>query len=203
MIDMQDLDRRNVLAGLAALLGVATLPAQALAGPTKAARHLPQKRFALLAGVCDTILPTTDTPGALAAGVPARIDAMVRDWAAPSTRDELLGALDRIDSAARTARGRAFLALSPEQRAEVLREHDKTALKAAPRTDGSKPLLFDLNAVPADPAYKRLKDLVIALYYYSPTGSEHELRYEHVPGPFEPSIKLTPASRPYLGLSPL
>jgi len=201
MIDLPALDRRSMLAGLGALLGVAALPPAALAAPANAARFLPPARFALLSGVADTILPTTDTPGALVAEVPARLDAMLRDWAAPATRDEIIAALDRIDTAARTAKGRSFVALSPEERAEVLRAHDAAALRAAPRADGSKPKLFDPDSVPIDPGYKRLKALVVNLYYYSSTGSEHELRYEHVPGPFEPSIKLTPESRPYLDIA--
>lgn len=203
MNDIPPFDRRGILAGMAALLGVAMLPAEALAAPAKAARFLARPRFDLLSSVADTILPTTDTPGALVAKVPARLDAMLKAWAAPATRAELLGALERIDAAARKAKERGFVALSAAERAEVLRAHDATALKSAPSADGTKPKLFDLNAVAIDPGYKRLKALIVNLYYYSPTGSENELLYEHVPGPFEPSIKLTPTSRPYLGVGPV
>jgi hypothetical protein len=196
-------DRRGMLAGMAALLGVATLPAEALAAPAKPARFLPRPKFDLLSSVADTILPTTDSPGALVAEVPARIDAMLQAWAAPATLAEITGALDRIDAAARKAKGRGFVALSVAERAEVLRAHDAAALKPVPSAAGAKPKLFDLNAVTIDPGYKRLKALIVNLYYYSPTGSENELLYEHVPGTFEPSIKLTPTSRPYLGVGPV
>lgn len=202
MIDLTHLDRRHMLGGIAALLGVAVLPAEALAASGKTRRYLPHARFALLSAVADTILPTTDTPGALVAKVPERLDAMLRDWAAPSTRENMIGALSRIDTAARKAKGKGFAALPAPERAEVLRDHDKAALKSLPRADGSKPMLFDINAVPTDPGYKRVKDLVILLHFYSPTGSEHELVYEHVPGPFEASIKLAPGARPYLGVDP-
>ena len=47
-----------------------------------------------------------------------------------------------------------------------------------------------------------LKELTIQLYYFSEVASTTELIYEHVPGKFEPSIKLTPQSRPYLGTGP-
>ncbi|MFN3457992.1 MAG: gluconate 2-dehydrogenase subunit 3 family protein [Novosphingobium sp.] len=203
MTDIAHFDRRAMLAGLATLLGVAALPDAALAAPVRKGRFLPRAQFALLAAVVDTILPTTDTPGALEAKVDARLDAMLRDWASPATRAEIGAALARIDAAARMAKGRAFAALAPQERADVLRDHDKAALKAAPPADGSKPKMFDLLAAPSDPGYKRLKELVVALYYYSPVGSANELTYEHVPGAFEPSIKLTPASRPYLGLGPV
>lgn len=197
------LDRRAMLASMAALLGASMLPPEALAAPARPARFLPRARFALLSAVADTILPTTDTPGALVADVPARLDAMLKDWAAPATRDEINGALDRIDAAASAAKGRSFAALSKPEQAEVLRAHDAASLKAAPRADGSKPKLFDFGAIPLDPGYKRLKSLVINLYYFSPVATETELAYDHVPGQFEPSITLTPTSRPYLGLGPL
>jgi hypothetical protein len=203
MDDIRALDRRALLSGMAALLGVTMLPAEALAMPAKAARYLPRPGFKLLSSVADTILPATDTPGALAAKVPERLDAMLRDWATPATRGQIVAALDRVDAAAHLAKKRSFVSLSAEERAEVLRPHDAAALKPAPRPDGSKPGLFDFNAVPTDPGYKRLKELVINLYYYSPTGSEHELAYEHVPGAFEPSIRISPNSRPYLGLGPV
>lgn len=203
MIDLPAFDRREMLAGLGALLGVAALPLEAMAVPAKRPSYLPRAGFALLSSVADTILPPTDTPGALAAKVPARLDAMLKDWAAPATRAEIIGALDRIEAAARTAKGRGFAVLSSEERTEVLRAHDAASLKPAPRAGGNKSALFDMSAAAMDPGYKRLKELVIALYYYSPTGSENELLYEHVPGPFEPSIKLTQTSRPYLGLGPI
>jgi hypothetical protein len=203
MNDIPAFDRRGMLVGMAALLGVATLPAEALAAPVRSARFLARPRFDLLSSVADTILPTTDTPGALVAKVPARLDAMLKAWAAPATRAELMGALDQIDAAARKAKGRGFVALSTAERTDVLRAHDAAALKSAPSADGTKPKLFDPAAVAVDPGYKRLKALIVNLYYYSPTGSENELLYEHVPGPFEPSIKLTPNSRPYLGVGPV
>ncbi len=203
MIDPTHFDRRSMLGSIAALLGVAALPAEALAASVQTRRYLPRFRFALLSAVADTILPTTDTPGALVAKVPERLDAMLRDWAAPATREDMIGALSRIDAAAQKAKGKGFAALTAPERAEVLREHDKAALKSAPRADGSKPMLFDFNAVPTDPGYKRVKDLVILLHFYSPTGSEHELVYEHVPGPFEPSIKLAAGARPYLSIGPV
>ena len=72
-----------------------------------------------------------------AAGVPARFDAMLADWASPETRTALVEALDRIDVAARTARGKNFAALSAAERAEVLRPHDAAALVKVPPKPGA------------------------------------------------------------------
>ena len=203
MNDLAAFDRRAMLSGMAALLGVATLPVEALAAPSAAARHLPRAQYDLLSAVIDTILPTTDTPGALAADVPARIDSLLANWASPATRADVTGALERIEAAAQAAKGRGFAALSAAARAEVLRPHDAAALKPAPARPGQpKSSPFSQVVHVADPGYLKLKDMTISLYYLSEVGSRHELAYEHVPGPFEPSVKLTPASRPYLGIGP-
>lgn len=204
MIDAFVMHRRDMIARVALLLGAANLPAEAFAAPAKkGARYLTAPQFALLSAAVDTILPATDTPGALAAGVPARLDAMLRDWASAETRTSLVGALVRIDEAAKAAKGKGFTALSSADRAAVLTAHDAAALKAAPPPPNApKPNFFSQAVFVADPGYLKLKDLTINLYYYSETGSANELEYIHVPGAWQPSLKLTPQSRPYLGVGP-
>ena len=51
----------------------------------------------------------------------------------------------------------------------------------------------------ADSDYTRLKELLCVLYYFSKPGATEELRYEHVPGAWEPSIPLTRATRTWAG----
>jgi hypothetical protein len=201
MHDLLSLDRRTMAQGIAALLGVALLPTDAFATPKRGeARFLPPARYALLNAVADTILPKTDSVGALDAAVPARLDAMLQTWASEETRAQIDGALTRIDAAARAARGRGFAALTPVERAAVLGPHDEAALeKVPPPPDAPKGIFSLQQAYVADPGYYRLKDLIVLLYYFSEPAATSELVYEHVPGQFEPSIKLTPASRPYLG----
>ena len=48
-----------------------------------------------------------------------------------------------------------------------------------------------------NPAYARFKNLVFALYYLSEPGATQELRYEHTPGAWEPSIAVTSDTRGY------
>ena len=49
----------------------------------------------------------------------------------------------------------------------------------------------------ADPAYKKFTGLILSLYYISEPGATQELRYEHVPGVWEPSIAVTADTRGY------
>ena len=206
-----DMDRRGLIQSIGLLIGAAALPAEALAvtrrrrrGAAPAARFLTPAQFALLSAVADTILPTSDSPGAVEAQVPQRIDSLLSHWAAPATRTDLAGALGRIDAAARTAKGQPFAALSAADRAAVLRPHDAAALAVVPPPPGAAPMnFFSARVSVADQGYYRLKDLVIDLYYFSEVANTRELTYIHVPGKFQPSITLTPQSRPFLGTGPL
>lgn len=173
------LERRDFLASLAGLLGVAMLPVEALAAIPGAS--LPAPQMALASAYADTLIPRTDTPGAVDAGVPAGFAAMLQRWAAPTTRGNLLAELDAIGAAARTATGKPFADLSPARRLAFLKPYDAANF--------------------ARPAYKRLRDLMLVLYYNSEAGATVELRYEHAPGPLEPSLPITPATRASAGLS--
>lgn len=204
MVPTPEMDRRAMLQSLGLLIGAAALPVEALAAPRRGARgFLTPARMALLSAVADTIMPVTDTPGALAAKVPARIDGLLANWASAATRTSVTGALDRIDAAARAQKGKRFAALTKAERVAVLTPHDAAALKKVPPPPGAAaPSLFSPRVDVADVGYHKIKDMTIGLFYFSEVGVKNELEYVHVPGKFQPSIKLTPQSRPYLGTGP-
>lgn len=181
---MPELDRRNLLAVVAGLIGAAALPPSALAAagaaPSPAQAAVDPATRALVAAVADTLIPRTDTPGARDAGVPATFAALLRDWASPARRAACLAALQAIDAAARSTTGSGFARLSAARRTEVLSAHDKARL-------GS------------DADYTMTKELLVALYYLSEPGATRELRYEHAPGAWEASIPLTPQTRAWAG----
>jgi hypothetical protein len=53
----------------------------------------------------------------------------------------------------------------------------------------------------ANPGYGKLKELIVVAFYCSETALTHDLAYEHAPGEWQPSIPITPATRPWGGLS--
>lgn len=199
MHDGLNLDRRGLLQRVALLLGAAALPAgNLLAAPAKNAKAvLSAPQLELLSAVADTIVPVTDTPGALAANVPALLEAMLRDWASPASRVAIVGALDKIDAAAMAKSGKPFTALAAEERLTFLRAHDTASLKPVP---GKVDLLSPLPAA-VDPGYAKLKELIVILYYQSELALTTELTYEHAPGKWQPSIPVTPDTRQTGGAS--
>lgn len=123
-------------------------------------------QYGLLQRISDLIIPETDTPGALAAGVPQVIDRMMVTWALPETQAEWLAGLAAIDARARRAHGKVFTGLDPETQFQVLSRHDAKALSAGDRN------------------YRQIKSTIVEAYYSSEPGATEELRYDPVPGPY-------------------
>ncbi len=205
MTGLLELDRRSMLGRMLQLTGAVALAgfsgealAKAVASGT---RYLDAPVFALLSAVAETIVPRTDTPGALEAKVPAKLDAMLKTWASGERRVELSQALLTIDRLARAQHGKGFASLTPDQRHTLLTAHDLAALKIVPRAEevgGIASLLAEPSY--ADPGYGKLKELIVLLYYYSEEALTTELAYEHVPGGWTPTVKVTPETRPEGGL---
>ncbi len=185
------LQRALVLAGASLVAGCQFIPGAGAGG------ELSDEQLKLLDLFADTLIPQTDTRGAVGAGVPKVLAGMVRDWASDKTREELSGALDRIGAAAKKATGRAFGELSPAERQTFLAAHDKAALvDVPPPADAPKGNPFEPVLSVADNGYARLKQLVATLYYSSEAALTEELVYEHVPGGWTASVKVTPETRP-------
>ncbi|MCW1402164.1 gluconate 2-dehydrogenase subunit 3 family protein [Novosphingobium sp. MW5] len=211
MLDGMNLQRRTLMAHIGLLLGSAAIPAEAFAAPKKKAKGKPAaKKFfspsqmALVTALADTLIPATDTPGAVATKAPQLLDSLMVNWASPTTQQLILGALPGIEKMALDADKKPFAALTPARRKELLIPYDKAALKPVPRKDKLTGLAA-IFAGPsfADPGYGKLKDLIINLYYTSEVAMTQEVIYEHVPGPFVPSLKITPQTRPFAGVGGL
>ena len=202
MSDFMQFDRRGMLETMAFLLGAAALPAEALAKPAaRAKKFFDAGRMKLLNAVADTMIPQTDTPGALAAHVPAKFDSLLVNWASPARRVELVGALVRIDAAAMAQEKVSFTALSPEKRNALLTALDAAALKNVPRKEKLTGMAAMMaGPAVADPGYAKLRELIILLYFYSEEALTSVLTYEHSPGGWTPSVKVTPQTRNTGGL---
>jgi gluconate 2-dehydrogenase gamma chain len=205
MTDITQIDRRSLLRTALMLVGATAAAgispeafAKAAAGATP---YLDPANFTLLSAIADTIIPKTDTPGAVEAHVPAKFDALLVNWASPERRLMLTGAMASIDSLARDQQAKGFAELAPDQRKELLVAYDIAALKPVPRTDE----LTGMRAMMAGPSvanlgYAKLKELIVLLYYYSEEALTTELVYEHTPGGWTPSVKVTPETRATGGL---
>ena len=176
-----NLNRRALLLGAVLLVGGGAALTRLARGPGAIAGRSPRalnaEQFALLEQVCEVIIPTTDTPGAIAAGVPAFMRQLLDDWGSESSRAEIAGILEAIEKLAWSKFGAAFLELIPERRYEVISGLDAERLARH------------------DHAYAKFKHLVLLGYYQSEVGATHELRYELVPGAWRANVPLSEVGR--------
>jgi gluconate 2-dehydrogenase gamma chain len=173
-------DRRSLLFGAVLLLGGAAALTRfgRGAGPSSArASGLSAEQFLVLEQVCETMIPTTDTPGAIAAGVPAFIRDMLGEWASPASRAEVIGVLEAIDQRAWRRYGAPFVEITIERRLEVVSAFDAEQIGRADR------------------AYGKFKALVLVGYYHSEIGATQELRFELVPGAWRSCVPLSEIGR--------
>jgi hypothetical protein len=89
------------------------------AGAPSAPGFTPQQR-ALMTALSERVMPTTDTPGAIAAGVPEFIEKLLADWAMPEDRTPILAGLDMIEARSRSDYQVAAAEATPEQQDALL-----------------------------------------------------------------------------------
>ena len=177
----EKLNRRAMLAGAVFLLGgAAALTRFARRNDTASADEGPvltAGQFALLEQVSETMIPATDTAGAIGAGVPEFIREMLAEWGSVATRTEIANVLEAIEQQAWKRFGMAFLEMPPERRLTVVKEFDAARIGAH------------------DGAYRKFKWLVLIGYYHSEAGATHELRFELVPGAWRACLPLAEVGR--------
>lgn len=205
--DMLRVDRRQMLgASIAALLAI-TLGSGATRALAADARRLSPKFAPFLTAMADTIIPDTDTPGAVKAGCPQAMARFISTILKQDEYDKLIAGSDQL-MAELTARGGApFETLAPARRTTILKAFDAEMMAPAPSPPaaakpGSPPPPTptppaNLKAVELKPAYTRLRGLVVFTYYTSEIGGSQELRYELVPGRFDADIPHDPKQRAY------
>jgi hypothetical protein len=177
-----DRSRREAIKQLALACGL-TLSASSLAAlaeitPTDRSRStgtlFDKNQLPLVRELAETIIPTTDTPGAAAAGVHDFIDSYAVHCATKEQQRTLLDTLKRIDGSAHEKFQEPFALLGKEKRIELL-----TSLEQAKNG-------FDNND---RRGFKQLKAWVIFGYYTSEIGASRELAYVAIPGGYKGSFK--------------
>jgi hypothetical protein len=174
-------DRRDLLAGFTAFIGVSLAAPleRALAagaatdvatGPGFAASHaaFTDDQRALVGAIGERIMPTTDTPGAIAAGVPAFIEMMLADWYGEGDRADFLAGIKTFDDFAHAQHAKSFTALPVDQQ--------DAALKCA--MGGMMP---GLSAT----FFEHCRQMVLLGYFTSEIGCRQERVYLPVPGRYD------------------
>jgi hypothetical protein len=111
-----------------------------------------------IAAIAELIIPETETPGAIEAGVPQFVELILSDWHTAEERRPVLDGLAKLNADCKTEYGKVFADCTEAEQAEAL---------AA--TEGSN--MFTL-----------LKGLVVTGYFTSELGSTTQRDYQPMPG---------------------
>jgi len=175
------IDRREAIRRAALLAGVAIAPdwldyvARAQTPATRT--YLTAAQGPLVSAAVERILPRTDTPGAIDAGVPAFIDRFYGEFMNPADRQLLVSVLDEIDRAATTAHRAPFATLTAAQQDAVLRT-------VAAAQQGKDPSAFGL-----------LRSVTILGYFTSEQVGKNVLHYDPVPGAYDGCVPIDQVGR--------
>lgn len=187
------MDRRAALKGVAAMFGAnlfapigralaQTAPAGVALAEGPSAPVFSAAQRALLTALSERILPTTDTPGAIAAGVPLYIETLLADWALPEDKQPILRGLDALDVRARADFQVAAVQATPAQQDALL------TLSMEDRIPGAGTGFFEA-----------LRQLVLTGYYTSDIGITQERVYLPVPGEYDGAYPYAKVNRVYAG----
>lgn len=186
------INRRTALAGIIAMFGAeifapiarAAAPQRGVQipvigeGPPSVMVFTPEQR-ALMTALSDRVIPTTDTPGAIAAGVPDYIEKLLADWALPEERLPVLHGLDAIE-------------------ARSLADYKMPAAKAKPAQQDALLTMAMNGELPGGALFfKTFRELVITGYYTSEIGMTQEREYLPVPGEYDGAFLYSQVNKVY------
>ncbi len=137
-------------------------------------RALSSAQMAQVRALADTIIPATDTPGAIEVGAPEFVDLLLAEWYPEAERRQLLGGLDALEARCREAHGKPFAELAGDARAAFLYEIDGKRGDPGSAEDG----------------YTRIKDSLVFGFLSSKPIAERTRTTPIIPGRFDGCIPL-------------
>ena len=182
------MQRRDLLKSFGAATALALLPHEAVAAWARVAsgrrptNGLTSAHLDLVGAIADTILPRTDSPGAIDVGVPAFVDIIVSENYSDVTRATFVAGLDALEAQLLSTNGVA------------LQSSNRTSFAALPHTEreaaiGAVEQIAD-RRTPATRAHWQLKSLIIHGYFTSERVQKDLLKFEMMPGRFDGSAPM-------------
>ncbi|MGN6440077.1 MAG: gluconate 2-dehydrogenase subunit 3 family protein [Agriterribacter sp.] len=125
--------------------------------------------------IAETIIPTTNTPGAKAAKVGAFMTVMVNDCYDEKDQKVFKEGMKLLNDASQKKFSKSFVEADASQRKELLTEIDKEAKDYTKNKKDNDPKHY----------FRMMKELTLLGYFTSEIGATQALRYAPVPGKYE------------------
>ncbi len=196
------IDRREFLRGAALVLGAGLSGSCVRAVLSRGADEAllpehavlsPQER-AVLEALTERIMPRTETPGALDAGVPDFVEFVLAEGYPVDAREAYRASLLGLDQRARAEHGGAFADLATAQQDALLEAIELAEFASA----AGAPELFGGISL-TKPFFAASKELTVVGYYSSKVGIAAERTYSHFPGKFDGAAAWQPGKKPWAG----
>jgi len=149
-------------------------------------QFLNQDQAVFLASFVDTILPRTETPGALDMKVDIFMDLMYAKAYDEGSQQYVKTEIDKFNSVCKDEFGSVFADLSAEDKTTVLKKAEAETAKFNPGVWGTavgeqKPVAF----------YRQLKSMSLWAYFSSEEVGKNILSYDPIPGEYLGCIPLS------------
>lgn len=173
------MNRRDALKSVVLMMGGTMIGATAILTGCAPEHQIKDLNFtpedlAFLDEIGETIIPTTDTPGAKATKIGEFMQMMVKDCYDADQQKAFIDGLNTLRKDFSTEKGGDFMTASAEDRLAFLNAmQDKFKASGEER----QPIVINM-----------LRDLTVLGYFTSEIGATQALRYEEVPGRYEGCI---------------
>ena len=160
------------------------------------ASYLSAAQRRILAAACETIIPRSDTPGAIDAGVPNFIELMVSDWFNATERAIFDAGMIDLETRIPQQYGMAFDRLTAPAQRDILEALESAASDHPWYEFGNVQRDFISDA----PFICQLKELTIWGFFTSERGAKEVLRYNPMPMQFDGHLPLSPDDSTWAGV---
>jgi gluconate 2-dehydrogenase gamma chain len=192
------MNRREVLQRTALVLGYALsapLAAAVLNGCkakpelTYVPKFFKEDQAQLVSALAETILPKTDTPGAIEAGVPGFIDDLVGTVYTEEQQKNFIEGLTLFNDQAKKQLGSDFIDASPEEQLSFVKKTNDDILGGNGKADSEG--WWAATSKSKRPFFLEMKELTLTGFFTSEAGATKVLQYNQVPGPYKGCVPLT------------
>ena len=176
---MTVMNRRDALKSVVLMMGGTMIGATAILTGCAPEHQIKDLNFtpedlAFLDEIGETIIPTTDTPGAKATKIGKFMQMMVKDCYDADQQQAFIDGVNALRKDFKTEKGSDFLTASAEDRLAFLNAMQE---KFKASGDERQPIVINM-----------LRDLTVLGYFTSEIGASQALRYEEVPGRYDGCI---------------
>lgn len=135
----------------------------------------------LVAVIAETIIPKTDTPGAIDAGVPGWLELLAQDCLDPADQKIILDGLAMVQTRSLAQFQKPFEKLTTEEKIRLL-----TELENESKATGDRKAFI-----------RQFKELVKFTYVNSEAGATQAFDFMLVPGRWDPAVDIKPGQKAY------